>query len=198
MTATHATESIDLPAPGTWRIDPGHTEVGFMGRHFMLTKVRGRFTGVTGTITLGERPEDAAVDVRIDMATVTSGDDTRDDHLRSADLFDVAAHPTATFRSTDVRWHGQTGQTGTTGTTGEMTGDLTIKGVTRPVTLAVDYLGHLRDPWGSDRAIFSASGRVNREDWGVTWNMPLETGGLLVSKEIELTLEIEAVHDAPA
>ena len=194
MTATHAAERIDLPAPGTWRIDPGHTEVGFMGRHFMLTKVRGRFTGVTGTISLGERPEDAAVDVSIDMATVTSGDDTRDDHLRSADLFDVAAHPTAAFRSTEVRWHGPTGPTGPTG---EMTGDLTIKGVTRPVTLAVEYLGHVRDPWGSDRAIFSASGRVNREDWGITWNMPLDTGGLLVSKEIELTLEIEAVHDAP-
>jgi polyisoprenoid-binding protein YceI len=192
MTATHTTETIDLPAPGVWRLDPGHTEVGFMGRHFMLTKVRGRFTGVTGTITLGERPEDAAVDVSIDMATVTSGDDTRDDHLRSADLFDVAAHPTATFRSTDVRWDSATG---TSGTTGSMTGDLTIKGVTRPVTLAVEYLGHVRDPWGNDRAIFSASGRVNREDWGVTWNMPLDAGGLLVSKEIDLNLEIEAVHE---
>jgi polyisoprenoid-binding protein YceI len=188
MTATHTVDRVDLPARGVWRIDPGHTEVGFVGRHFMLTKVRGRFTGVTGTITLGERPEDAAVDVTIDMATVTSGDDTRDDHLRSADLFDVAAHPTATFRSTDIRWQVPTD------TAGSMTGDLTIKGVTRPVVLAVEYLGHVRDPWGNDRAIFSASARVNREDWGVTWNMPLETGGLLVSKEIDLTLEIEAVH----
>jgi polyisoprenoid-binding protein YceI len=179
-------EGIDLPAPGTWRIDPGHTEVGFMGRHFMLTKVRGRFTGVTGSVEVGEHPEDTAISVTIDMATVTSGDDTRDDHLRSADLFDVAAHPTATFRSTEVRW---------SGSTGSMTGDLTIKGVTRPVTLTVEYLGHVHDPWGSDRVVFSASGRVNREDWGVTWNMPLETGGLLVSKEIDLTLEVEAVHE---
>jgi polyisoprenoid-binding protein YceI len=186
MTATNTVEGIELPAPGVWRIDPGHTEVGFMGRHFMLTKVRGRFTGVTGTVTLGERPEDAAVDVTIDMATVTSGDDTRDDHLRSADLFDVAAHPTATFRSTGVQWQG---------TTGTMSGDLTIKGVTHPVALAVEYLGHVRDPWGSDRAIFSASGRLNREEWGITWNMPLDAGGLLVSKEIDLTLEIEAVHE---
>jgi polyisoprenoid-binding protein YceI len=129
------------------------------------------------------------VDVTIDVASVDSGDGTRDDHLRSADMFDVARYPTATFRSTDVRWDGATGT---------ITGDLALKGVTRPVALAVEYLGHVRDPWGNDRIVFSARGRVNREDWGVTWNMPLEAGGLLVSKEIELTLEVEAVHDAPA
>lgn len=178
-------DGVQVPAIGKWQIDPGHTEVGFVGRHFMLTKVRGRFTGVTGEIEVAERPEDSSVTVTIDMASVDSGDQTRDDHLRSEDLFDVANHPTATFRSTAVRVEGMRGT---------VTGDLTIKDVTRPVTLAVDYLGDVRDPWGNDRIVFSATAKVNREDWGINWNMILETGGLLVSKEIELNFEVEAIR----
>jgi polyisoprenoid-binding protein YceI len=175
----------ELPAAGTWRLDPGHAEVGFVGRHFMLTKVRGRFTGVDGTITIGERPEDSHVSVTIDMASVHSGDTARDDHLRSEDFFDVTNHPAATFASTQVTWNGNRGT---------MTGNLTIKGTTRPVTLEVEYLGHARDPWNNDRAIFSAHGKINREDWNLTWNMLLETGGVLVSKEIELQLEVELIR----
>lgn len=186
--AMRTVDGIEVPAPGLWRIDPGHTEVGFLGRHFMLTKIRGRFTDVTGEIHVGEGVEDSRVSVTIDMASVDSGDQTRDDHLRSDDLFDVATHPTATFESSAV--------TAGEGTAGSMTGDLTIKGVTRPVTLAVEYLGHVHDPWGDDRIVFSATGKLNREDWGVTWNMVLETGGLVVSKEIELSLEVEAVREA--
>jgi polyisoprenoid-binding protein YceI len=176
---------VELPAPGTWRIDPGHAEVGFVGRHFGLTKVRGRFTGVSGDVVVAEDVAGSSVAVEIDMATVSSGDDARDEHLRSADLFDVAAHPTATFRSTALRAEGASG---------ELDGELTIKGVTRPVTLDVDYLGHAHDPWGNDRAVFSASTTVDREDWGLTWNMLLDTGGLLVSKRIRLEIEVELIR----
>ena len=177
-------DGVELPIAGTWTIDPGHTEVGFVGRHFMLTKVRGRFSDVTGTIQVGERPEDTIVDVTIGTASVSSGDHTRDDHLRSADLFDVDNHPTASFRSTATQWGGRTGS---------LTGDLTIKGITRPVTLQVEYLGQVRDPWDGERIVFSASGRVSRDDWGVSWNMPLASGGVLVSREIDLALELEAI-----
>ncbi|RLK61801.1 YceI family protein [Actinokineospora cianjurensis] len=177
---------VELPAAGTWKVDPGHAEVGFVGRHFMLTKVRGRFTGVEGVVTVAEQPEDSSVEVTIDMASVTSGDQTRDDHLRSDDFFDVTEHPTATFRSTSVSW---------IGAGGVLEGELTIKGVARPVTLKVEHLGLVRDPWGNDRAVFSAKGRINREDWGLSWNMVLEAGGILVSKEIDLELEVELIHE---
>ncbi|GAA3039594.1 YceI family protein [Actinokineospora globicatena] len=184
--ATRVLGGVELPAAGTWKVDPGHAEVGFVGRHFMLTKVRGRFTGVEGVVTVAERPEDSSVEVTIDMASVNSGDQTRDDHLRSDDFFDVTAHPTATFRSTSVSW---------IGAGGVLEGELAIKGVARPVTLKVEHLGVVRDPWGNDRAVFSAKGRINREDWGLSWNMVLEAGGILVSKEIELELEVELIHD---
>lgn len=176
-----------LPSVGTWTIDPGHAEVGFVGRHFGLTKIRGRFTGVAGEVVTGEDASASRVDVTIDMATVDSGDRTRDDHLRSSDLFDVEHYPTATFRSTALE---------PAGPRATMTGELTIKGVGRPVVLDVEFLGQVRDPWGSERAIFSATGRINREDWGLTWNMLLETGGLLVSKEIALEIEVELVRQA--
>src|SRR4051812_28881827 len=183
--ATRALDGVELPAAGTWTVDPGHAEVGFVGRHFMLTKVRGRFTGVEGAVHIAEDPADSTLSVLIDMASVNSGDNARDDHLRSADFFDVANHPTATFTSTGVTWGG---------VDGTLTGELTIKGVTRPVTLAVSYIGHARDPWDNDRAVFSARGAVDREAWGLTWNMPLARGGLLVSKEIDLELEIELIR----
>lgn len=176
-----------LPEPGTWEIDPGHTEVAFVGRHFMLTKVRGRFETVIGTVEVGADPAQARVDVEIDMASVRSGSAERDDHLRSADLFDTAAHPTAAFRSTAVDWDGRSGT---------MHGDLTIRGITRPVRLDVSLLGALTDPWGAERAVFSAAGALDREDWGITWNMPLAGGGLLVSREIRLEIEAEVVRRA--
>jgi polyisoprenoid-binding protein YceI len=183
--ATRVLGGAELPAAGLWKVDPGHAEVAFVGRHFLLTKVRGRFTGVDAEVCIGEDPAASTVTVTIDMASVHSGDGTRDSHLRSSDLFDVANHPTATFRSTAVAWDG---------TSGTLTGDLTIKGVTKPVTLTVGYLGYAEDPWGNDRAVFSARGRINREDWGVTWNMPLARGGLLVSTEIDLELEVELIR----
>jgi len=177
---------VELPAAGTWRIDPGHAEVAFVGRHFGLTKVRGRFTGVSGEVVVADDVARSTVVVDIDTTTISSGDGTRDEHLRSADLFDVAAHPTATFRSTGLLVEGASGR---------LAGELTIKGVTRPVTLDVEYLGHARDPWGNDRAVFSGSATIDREDWGLTWNMVLEAGGLLVSKRIRLEIEVELIRD---
>lgn len=183
-TATRGFRGTILPVPGVWDLDPGHTEVAFTGRHFMLTKVRGHFSGITGTVTVAEDPEASAVEVAIDMATVESGNPTRDDHLRSADLFDVATFPTATFRSTAIEWQG---------TSGTMTGDLTVRDVTRPVTFEVTYEGYAKDPWGAHRAVASARTSLNREDFGITWNMALETGGILVSREIQLEINLEAV-----
>jgi polyisoprenoid-binding protein YceI len=185
MSTAPVVEQTQLPATGTWTIDPGHAEVGFVGRHFGLTKVRGRFTEVEGTVTIREPLDMSEVHVVIDMASVSSGSQARDDHLRSDDFFDVANHPQAVFRSTGVVTHGAEAR---------MTGELTIKGVTRPLTLEAEYLGHATDPWGAERAVFSASGTINREDWGLTWNMALEAGGLLVSKEIRLEIEVELVR----
>jgi polyisoprenoid-binding protein YceI len=164
----------EVPAAGPWSIDPGHAEVAFIGRHFMLTKVRGRFTDVTGVVHIGDDPADSTVEVSIAMASVNSGSVERDDHLRSPDFFDVTNHSHATFRSTTVTWKGKNAV---------VHGDLTICGVGRPVALEVEYLGATTDPSGGERAIFSASTEINREDWGLTWNMALEAGGVLVSKK---------------
>ncbi|MDQ3680912.1 MAG: YceI family protein [Actinomycetota bacterium] len=184
-TPTRVIDGTELPLPGTWVIDPGHAQVGFLGRHLMFTKVRGRFRDVAGSIQVAEDPNQTAVDVTIDMASVESGNPTRDDHLRSGELFDVERFPRAEFHGRARNWQGRTGQ---------LVGDLTVKGITRPVVLEADYLGLASDPWGGNRIIFTASATINREDWGVDWNMALDAGGLLVSKEIHIELELEAVH----
>ncbi|NNE11624.1 MAG: YceI family protein [Ilumatobacter sp.] len=187
-TAVRTLGDVELPAPGVWEIDAGHTEVGFIGRHFGLTKVRGRFTGVTGFAVIADDPAESTLSVSIDMATVTSGDQARDDHLRSPDFFDVENHPSAAFVAQRVLRRGATAS---------VVGDLQIRDVTRSVTLDVEYLGHAADPWGNDRAVFSASATINREDWGLTWNMLLETGGFIVSKEIRLEIEAELIRRQP-
>lgn len=183
---TRIANGIEVPAAGVWKVDPGHAEIGFSGKHFMLTTVRGRFTDVDITIDIGEDPADSAVSAVIDIASVDSGDATRDDHLRSADHFDVDQYKTATFTSRRLGWDG--------GRTGDLVGNLTIKGVTREVTLQWRYEGFAHDPWGNDRAIFSARGRVDRTDFGLDWNMVLDAGDLLVSKQIELIFDFEAVR----
>jgi len=188
MTAVRTIDGVELPAAGVWAIDPGHAEVAFIGRHFGLTKIRGRFTDVTGTVTIADDIAQSTVVVEIAMASVDSGNETRDDHLRSDDLFDVTNHPSATFVSTDVTIEGSAGQ---------VTGDLTIKGTTRSVTLDVEYLGHATDPWSNERAVFSASTTIDREDWGLNWNMILDTGGLLVSKQIRLEIDFELIRQHP-
>lgn len=177
--------AVELPVPGTWKVDAGHAEVGFWGRHFMITKVRGRFTDVEATAVIADDPADSTVEATIEMASVDSGDQTRDDHLRSADFFDVANWPQAHYRSTSISWDG---------TQGTMEGDLAIRDVIHPLTLDVEFLGAIRDPWENDRAVFSAVGTIDREHWDLTWNMALETGGLLVSKEVHLELHVELIR----
>lgn len=182
--ATRIVNGVEVPVPGVWRIDPSHADVSFVGRHFMLTKVRGRFTEVDGEMHIADRPEDSSVKVTIEMASVYSGFDARDANLKSPDVFDVENYPQATFTSTDISWEGSHG---------EMTGDLTIKDETRAVTLQVSYLGHVSDPWGKERVGFEAHGCIDREDWGLTWTMALDSGGIMVSKEIDLELHLELV-----
>jgi len=184
---TRLVDGVQVPAAGRWRIDPGHTEVGFVGRHLVFTRIRGRFRGVQGLIDIAPNPDDSTVEVTIDMASVDSGDPARDEHLRSADLFHVDQFPVAIFRSKSVRWSGRNGKLG---------GQLMIRGVTCPVQFDVAYLGAVTDPWEGERAAFSARATVNREDWGISWNLPLAGGGLLVGKEIQLELELETVRQA--
>ena len=182
---TRNVDGTEVPVVGSWAIDPGHAEVAFIGRHFMLTKVRGRFTDVVGTVVIADDPADSSADVTINMASVESGSDDRDNHLRSSDFFDVENHPEGRFRSTSVTLNGDTAR---------VSGELTLVGITRPVVLDVLYVGSTVDPWGGHRAIYSASTEINREDWGLTWNVALEAGGLLGSKKIRIELELETVR----
>ena len=188
MTATRTLDEIQAPTAGTWAIDPTHTTVEFIGRHLVFTKVRGRFTGVSGAVTVADDPNASSVEITLDAASITTGTPDRDAHLKSADFFDVESYPEITFKSTSVEWKGHEGT---------VTGDLTVRGVSKPITLDVDLTGVVTDPWGGDRAVFSASGEVDREDWGLTWNMALESGGVLVSKKIRFEIETELVLQRP-
>lgn len=172
---------------GTYVIDPAHTEVGFVARHAMVTKVRGRFTDVVGTLTFGETVEESTATATIQVASVATGSPDREGHLKSADFFDVETYPTITFAATGVRAEGD-GYL--------LDGDLTIKDVTQAVSLPVEFEGVATDPFGNQRAGFSASTDVEREEWGLTWNAALETGGVLVSKKIKLQLDISAIKQA--
>jgi len=165
-------------------IDPAHTVVGFVGRHMMFNKVRGQFTRATATIEFDPaNPAASTLTAEVDLNSVNTGNNDRDNHLRSADFFDTANNPTMTFVSKKVEV--------TSANTGVITGDLTIKGVTKEVKLNTEYLGEAKDPWGNVKPVFNAHAKINREDWGLTWNVALEAGGWLVSKEIEIELEAE-------
>jgi polyisoprenoid-binding protein YceI len=175
----------DVPAPGTWALDPAHTVVTFTARHLMVTKVRGRFPLAAGTVTIAENPLDSSVEATVDVARVDSGDAGRDEHLRSADFFDAEHHPTVSFRSTRV-------EDAADGTY-RLTGDLTIKDVTRPVTLDLEYLGTISSPWDDQRAGFSATTEVSRKEWGLEWNVALEAGGVVVGDKVRLSIDTEAI-----
>ena len=177
----------EIPAAGTYTLDPSHSTVEFVARHLMVSKVRGRFNEVQAEITIAEVPEESHVEVTIATASVSTGEPNRDEHLRSADFFDAETYPTMTFRSTKVepvrhdKW--------------EVTGDLTIRGVTKPVVLDVEFNGAGPTPWGTSAVGFSASTEVDREDWGLTWNAALETGGVVVGKRVRIELEVEATRN---
>ena len=177
--------TITLPITGTYTIDPTHSNVEVTARHMMVTKVRGNFAGLSGTIEVGETPETSSVSVEIDAATIDTRVADRDAHLRSADFLDVEHHPTIAFTSTTVRHTG--------GSSFELTGDLTLRGTSKPVTFSFDFEGSATDPWGQTRALFAAKTSFAREDWGLTWNAALESGGVLVSKTLELEIAISAV-----
>ncbi|MBX7213460.1 MAG: YceI family protein [Thermoflexales bacterium] len=173
----------------SWSIDPAHTRVQFAARHLMVSTVRGEFKAFSGEVEFDPaRPEATRVSVDVQTASVNTNDAKRDGHLASADFFEAAVHPSMTFRSTRVD--------GVKGEHARLTGDLTIKGVTHPVTLDVTFHGLAKAPWGTTSAGFEAKGKLNRRDWGLTWNMPLETGGVLVGDEITLTIDAEIVKQA--
>ena len=185
MTATITRETAPTTLT-TWTIDPAHTEVGFSVKHLMISTVRGRFADARGTIKLdGDDLTRASIDAEIATASIDTRQEQRDAHLRSADFFEVEKYPTITFRSTSVERVKNDRY--------RITGDLTIRDVTREVVLEGTDEGRGRDPWGGDRLGFSATTTIDRRDFGLTWNQALETGGVLVSNEIKIAIDLEAV-----
>jgi polyisoprenoid-binding protein YceI len=185
-TLTRTVDGEVIPAPGVFTLDPAHSHVGFSVRHMMIAKVRGRFATFNGTLTVAEDPLQSAVEVEVDLASIDTRDEQRDGHLRSPDFFDVEQHPTMTFRSSGVAVNG--------GDSVRLDGELDLHGVTQPVSLDVVYDGVGQDPWGNQRIGFSATGEIDREAFGLTWNQPLAQGGVLVGKAVRLELEAEFVR----
>jgi polyisoprenoid-binding protein YceI len=178
------TVSIPGYLAGTWNLDPAHTEIGFAARHMMVSKVRGKFEKYTGTITTAANPLESHAEAEIDLSSITTGNDQRDGHLRGSDFFDVDTHPSMTFRSTGVRPDGDDFQ---------VDGELTIRGITKPITLKVELGGFGPDPYGGVRAGFTAQAVINRSDFGVNWNAAIEGGGVVISDKITIHIEAEAV-----
>lgn len=184
MTVSTTATSIPGYVAGTWTIDPVHSEIGFSARHMMVSKVRGKFANFTGEIVTGDDPLGSSATAEIDLTSINTGNEQRDAHIKSADFFEVETYPTMTYRSTGVRFED-----------GEyvLDGELTLKGVTRNVPLTLELNGFGPDPYGGTRAGFTATGEINRRDFGVNFNAPLQNGGVVVSDKITLNLEIEAV-----
>jgi polyisoprenoid-binding protein YceI len=173
----------------TWAFDPVHSSVEFAVRHLMITTVKGRFTDVQGTVTLDDaNPAASAAEIAVQVASIDTGERQRDAHLKSADFFEAEKFPTLTFRSTSVRDHKKNGFT--------LIGDLTIHGVTREVALDVTTEGRAKDPWGGQRAGYTATTKIKRSDFGLTWNQLLETGGFAVSDDVKISLDVQLVQKA--
>jgi polyisoprenoid-binding protein YceI len=183
---TPATAAAPIAGAKTaWKLDPSHTLVEFSAKHLMITTVKGRFTDVEGTIYTDERnPEKSSVEATLNAATIDTRTEQRDQHLRSADFLHVEKFPQIKFRSTRIEGEKEHFK---------LTGDLTIRDVTRPVTLDVSYEGRTKDPWGGERVGFSASGKIDRRDFGLLWNQALETGGLVVGNDVKISIDVEAV-----
>ncbi|MBC8070304.1 MAG: YceI family protein [Deltaproteobacteria bacterium] len=173
--------------PSTWNIDPVHSHVGFGVRHLMVSKVRGRFEQWGGAFGFDEDdPSKTKLDITIEAASIETKDAQRDTHLRSADFLDAATHPQLHFVSTEVETVDDQNF--------NMKGNLTIRGVTHPVTLKVEYAGRSKDPWGGERAGFSATTSISRKEWGLVWNAALETGGVVVGDKVDLEIEVELIR----
>lgn len=176
----------------TWAIDASHSQVEFSVKHMMITTVKGRFAGVEGQVTTSDDTGDEwLVDVRIDASSIDTRAEQRDEHLRSADFLDAENHPELTFRSKDIE-----GSFDEAGDEFRIIGDLTIRGTTKKVVLKVVYEGRGRDPWGGDRLSFSASTKIDRREFGLTWNQALEAGGVLVSNDVKIDLDIQLVKQS--
>jgi polyisoprenoid-binding protein YceI len=177
---------VDVPGltAGTWTIDVAHSEVGFQVRHLMVSKVKGKFKKFDGVITIAEDPLQSHAEVTIDASSIDTGDENRDNHLRSADFFETDKHSQITFTSTGVRPKGSDYL---------VTGDLTVHGVTRPVELEVEFNGVSTDPWGGTRSGFSATTEINRKDYGVSFDVPADGTAVVVGDKIKINIEVEAV-----
>ena len=183
-TATSPTQT------STWNIDPAHTTIEFSAKHMMITNVRGRIADVTGTLTIDEaQPERSSAEVVMTAKSLDTRSEQRDQHLRSADFLDVERFDTITFRSRRIQ-----GASTKEGTTFKVVGDLTIRDVTREVTLDATYEGRGKDPWGGERVSFSADTKIDRREFGLVWNAALETGGVLVGNDVKIHLEVQAVR----
>lgn len=174
-----------VPVAGKYTIDASHTTVDFIARHLMVAKVRGTFRDVQGTLVVGDDPANSTLDVTIAVASVNTREEARDNHLRSGDFFDVEQHPTMTYTSSSAR---------PAGDRWIADGQLTIRGVTKSVPLSIEFLGSITDPWGGSRIGFSAEAEIDREEFGLTWNAAMETGGVVVGKTIKIEIEAELVH----
>ncbi|MEA2827693.1 MAG: hypothetical protein QOG43_2132 [Actinomycetota bacterium] len=190
---TRTVEGRELPPPGRWKIDPSHSEVQLVVRHMMVAKVRGRFREFSGTISVAEVPEESSVEATIKAASIDTGDPNRDAHLRGPDFLDVGRYPEITYRTTSVRHNGSDRW--------DVTGDLTVRGVTRTITIDVEFCGLVTDPWGNLRAGLLGTTEINRDDFDLTWNQALDSGGFVLGKGVKVDLDIEAVREqatAPA
>ena len=183
MSSTRTIESTTVPATGVWQIDQSHSDLRITARHLMVAKVRGTFTDFSGTIVVAENPVDSTVEFEAKAASVTTGTPDRDTHLRSADFLDAEQYPLVTFASTGLV---------PAGDDWKLTGDLTIRGVTKPATFDLSFDGVMADPYGNTKAGFTATGEISRQDWGLTWNVPLDGGGVLVSEKLKIEFDVEA------
>jgi polyisoprenoid-binding protein YceI len=183
-TSVRTVQGLELPAAGVWEIDPVHSNVSFVVRHLMVSKVRGTFGTFSGTIEVADAPELSKVVGTVDAASIDTGEPNRDAHIRSADFLDVANYPTITFTASGPVKKGDSRFT--------LTGDLTIRGVTKPVTLDGEYLGVIAHPQMGTRLGLSASGEINKDDFGVSYNAALEAGGFVLGKTIRIEVEVEA------
>jgi len=188
MTSTRDFEGITVPTAGTFQVDAAHSAVNFIARHLMVSKVRGHFDSFSGTITITDNVLDSTVVATADAASINTNEPQRDGHLRSADFLDAEQYPTVCFESTKLSH--------LKGEDFELQADVTIHGVTVPVVFELEFAGVSGDPWGGERIGLSAKAEVNREDFGLTWNQALETGGVLVGKKVTIELDIQAVRQA--
>lgn len=188
VVSTREFEGLQIPTAGVYELDAAHKRVGFVVRHLMVSKVRGDFAEATATITIGEDPLQTSVTASIATASVRTGQADRDNHLRTGDFFEAEKYPTMEFRSTGIKSH--------EGAEFVLDGELTIKGVTRAVELAVEFEGAATSPYGQSVFGFSATTEIDREDWGLTYNMALESGGVMIGKKVKIEIEGEAIRQA--